>query len=77
MTLGIDGASFLGIGRTVPMVEVAPPNATNGNVDRGIMGRAALDGNVLEGQLSLTMLGLIVLGLAAFYYWTRGSQGGG
>lgn len=78
MTMGIDGASFLSFGRSVPMVEVAAPNATPGNVPaRGLMARAALDGNVLEGQLTLSMLGLIVLGLALFYYWTRGSQGGG
>lgn len=78
MTMGIDGAAFLGIGRSVPTVEVAAPNASDANVSgNGLMARAGLDGNVLEGQLTLTMLGVIVLGLAVFYYWTRGSQGGG
>ncbi len=31
----------------------------------------------LEGRVSLGMLGGIVVGIVAFYAWTRGVQGGG
>lgn len=32
---------------------------------------------VLSGRISLTILGLMIVGAVGFYVWTRGIQGGG
>jgi hypothetical protein len=42
----------------------------------GLAGTASVSGNISTGQLSLGILGAMVVGAVAFYIWTRSVQGG-
>ena len=42
----------------------------------GLAGTASVSGNIGTGQLSLGILGAMVVGAVAFYIWSRSVQGG-
>ena len=42
----------------------------------GLAGTATVSGNVGTGQLSLGILGAMIVGAVGFYIWTRSVQGG-
>lgn len=71
---------FLNRGR-VPVVAVAPPPGADPSstppAPRGISGSFVVTGGEIEGRLSLTMLAALIVGMVAFYWWTRSAQGGG
>lgn len=73
---------FLNRGRTVPTVEMAPPSGQSGGggavaVPQGISASVAVGSASFSGRVSLGVLGGAIIGMVAFYVWTRSAQGGG
>jgi hypothetical protein len=78
MTMGT--ASFLGAGRTVPTVVTASPpgsSPTNGGPPGVVSEIRGQVSEVMQGRLTLIALDTMILGIIAFYLWTRRAQGGG
>jgi hypothetical protein len=76
--------TFLARGRSVPTVQVsAPPGADMGNSAQvsspspgGLLGDQVAGVHAsLQGRVSLTLLGGLIVGSVLFYMWTRDAQG--
>lgn len=75
-------ADFLGRGRSIlaPAVQTAPPSgAVPGSAGGGgalVELQAGLS-DAMRGRVSLLFLNSVIVGMLAFYLWTRRAQGGG
>lgn len=80
---------FRGLGGTLTgastgIVNAPPTHTGNGSGGAGVLGgnvsSASIGGEIddlLAGRITLGVVSLSIIGLVAFYVWTRSAQGGG
>lgn len=75
---GSGNVAFLGRHRGVSTVTMAPPDPAGNSRPTGVGIAATVSpsgGVEFEGRLSLGILAAFIVGLIAFYLWTRSAQG--
>lgn len=74
-----------GIGSGGAAINAAPTAPSNGSGGPGALRVGPLDfspavgeiGDITTGRITLGMVNLVIVGMIAFYWWTRSAQGGG
>lgn len=71
------GAASLASPPTAPDNGIGGPGVLAGAIPGTVRNIGDEVGEVTAGRITLSALGFVVVGMVAFYVWTRATQGGG